>query len=229
MSDELKAEEPVNAEATENETAQSTEDVTTDTQQETEVKPDNSVDVEELKRKAEEAERELNAARMRSNQLEKQLERTKAAAETAGNDELVSQLQSELDALKAEHEQEELDKQVAEFEREITTVFDEVVKNYPAEVQTVAKFMKDRNGVTALTGEIQYGFQAERNIKQTLDELAQGLLADSKPEIRVDATNPSITPIKTDKDLIEAELAKPEKDRDFTKILANRLGKRTKN
>lgn len=199
--------------------------VSTDTEDTTKVETEPK---EEMVSKAEleKLQKEKEQVEIRKNQLENELEKAKKSAEKAGNDELVEQLQAELDELKSEKEREQLEKQVQEFETEMAEVFDKVASEYPEEVQVVAKFNKDKIGISAIVGEVQYGFQAEKNIKDYFDGLQEGFKAISKPEIKVDATNPSITPTQSEKDLIEAELIKPEKDRDYSKILSKRLGKR---
>jgi hypothetical protein len=178
------------------------------------------------KKELEELKKEFEKAELRKNQLENELKRTQEVAKDAGNEDEVARLQAKLDEIEADREREQLDKQVKEFESEMDGVFNKVIADYPREVQVAAKFNKEKLGIGAIVGEVQYGFQAEKNIKEYLDGMSDGFKDLSKPEIKIDATNPSITPSLSEKALIESELAKPEKDRDYSKILSKRLGKR---
>ena len=227
MLDELKVTpEPGNAEAPETNVAQSTEGVIEDTS--TEVKPIDSVDVEELKRKADEAEklqRELNAREMRINQLEKMAAKVDSAEDPKQYASLIEELKQENETLKAEKEREDYEKQVADYTSEMNSLFEKKLETYPEAVQKAARFNRDKFGVVNIVGDAQYAYQAEKNIGSFLEELSSQL-GDSKPEIKVDATNPSVTPATTERDLLEQELAKPEKDRNFQAIISRRLGKR---
>jgi hypothetical protein len=139
------------------------------------------------------SKKELEKARMRANQLENQLEEYKVKAQTAGNDDLVYDLQSQLDELKAEREREANEAKLEKYESTLSTVFDKTLEQYPEHVKEAARFIREKQGISTLVGDAQFTFEAEKNIKDFLDGL-DGRLKVEKPEIKVDAQNLPYTP-----------------------------------
>jgi phenylalanyl-tRNA synthetase alpha subunit len=182
---------------------------------------------EEMVSKAdlEEALKEKEQVEKRKNQLEKLLEKATNNPESSKKDEIIAELQEQLTTIKEEDEKTAYEKQVADYTKEMDNLFEKQLEKYPETVQKAARFNKDKFGVLSIVGEAQYAYQAEKNIGSFLEELSDNF-GEVKPDIKIDATNPSITPSASEQDLIEAEKAKPEKDRNYQAILAKRLGKR---
>jgi len=196
----------------------------------TEVTPQGETEPKEemvSKTELEKLQKEKEQVELRKNQLENQLQKAVDAGNSEEVTKVLDELKAENEALKAEKEREQLESQVKEFETEMETVFEKELENYPEEIKVVARLVKNKSGIGTVIGEVQYGFQAEKNIKTFLKDLSDGLKETSRPNIQVDATNPSITPAKSEKDLLEELKKTPEKERDYSKILAKRLGKRT--
>lgn len=227
MPDELKVvNEPANAKAAEPQTNQSTEGVVADPQQVTAGKTGDDVDVELLKREAEEAKKlrdELNKAKMDRNRLENELEKAAQAGDTSEYERIIEELRAEKEALAAQKKAEEQEKTVNEYHKQVTGIFEQIVNGYPKEVQEAAMFSKDRFGIDSIVGEAQYTFEAEKNIKEFLDGLNGRIAKQDDPKIIVDATNPGMAAPVSDSQLIAEQLEKPIDKRDFSKIIGMRI------
>lgn len=175
-------------------------------------------DLEQLAREKEQVEK-------RKNQLEKLLEKAANNPESSKKDEIIAELQEQLQTIKEENERENQEKLVSEYTREMENLFEKQLEKYPDVVKKAARFNKDKFGVLSIVGEAQYAYQAEKNIGSFLEELSEQV-GEAKPDIQIDATNPSVVPSMTDKELMEQELAKPVPERDFSKIIRARLGRK---
>jgi len=187
-----------------------TEDTTPVVETEPSVEVVSKAELEELNKKFEQSEK-------RKNQLEKMLEK-------AANNPEVEELKAELQQLKEDQEREEYDKQVASYSKEMNDLFEKSLEGLPEAVKRAARFNRDKFGVLSIVGDAQYAYQAEKNIKSFIEELSQTVVI-PEPQIKVDATNPAVTPPVTEQDLIEAELAKPVSERSFAKIARMRINR----
>ena len=189
--------------------------------------------------------KELEKARMRTNQLENELENARKLAESAGNNDLVASLQSKLSELENERlkeKQSETEKAERErFNRLRESIIDEqpelkeplqklLAANEYA-VYPVSTMKKVDNGEynTVDGGFDSYRFDRDQReeMKRQIQTLA-GLQETVKPEIKVDATNPAIQPVEPETLEIVAspnDLSKSEHDllhniakTDFTKL-----------
>lgn len=168
--------------------------------------------------------REKEQVEKRKNQLEKLLEKAEKDPESLKKDEVIAELQAQLQQYREEDEKTAYEKQVADYTKEMDNLFEMQLEKYPEAVKKAARFNRDKFGVLSIVGDAQYAYQAEKNINSFLSDLSEQF-GDVKPEIRVDATNPSVVPPMTEQQLMENELSKPVNERSFAQIIKSRIGK----